>query len=144
MNGLREKIEPIANSGMERNEKLQSMITVMATWDNVMGFIERANKSNTCRLVLGGKRLGDEFAGGYFIAPTIYADVVPSDEMFREEVFGPVLTFTKFKTEGEAIRLANDTDLGLAAYVFTQDTMRGNRVSLALEAGTIGLGGYAA
>jgi aldehyde dehydrogenase (NAD+) len=107
----------------------------------VLGFIERAKRSKGCRLVLGGKRLGGGLASGYFIAPTIFADVDPSIEIFRKEVFGPVLTFTKFETEEEAIRLANDTDYGLGANVFTQDIKLAHRVALALESGGITVNG---
>jgi aldehyde dehydrogenase (NAD+) len=82
--------------------------------ENVMGFIERARKAGDCRLITGGERLGNEFPGGYFIAPTVFADVNPQSELFCEEIFGPVLTFTRFETEEEAIRLANDTKYGLA------------------------------
>lgn len=109
--------------------------------DEIMGFIERGNKSDTARLILGGERLGGTFGGGFYVAPTIYADVDPSDELFTDEVFGPVLTFTKFETEEEAIKMANDSEFGLVANIFTQDIKRANRVGLAMEAGNVVLNG---
>jgi acyl-CoA reductase-like NAD-dependent aldehyde dehydrogenase len=105
--------------------------------DTVMGYIERARNSGDCRLITGGERLDNEFANGYFIAPTIFADVKPQAEIFRDEIFGPVLTLTKFETEEEAIRLANDTRYGLAGYVATNDLKRAHRVSAQIEAGLI-------
>ena len=105
--------------------------------NTVMGFIERAIEIADCRLITGGKRLGDEFADGYFIAPTVFADVKPGSELFTEEIFGPVLTFTKFETEEEAISLANDTKYGLAGFVATNDLMRAHRVAAQIEAGLI-------
>jgi len=105
--------------------------------ENVMGFIERAKKAGNCRLITGGERLGGALANGYFIKPTIFADVQPQSELFREEVFGPVLTFTKFETEEEAIRLANDTKYGLAGYVATNDLKKAHRVAKQIDAGSI-------
>jgi len=113
-----------------------------AQCENVMGFIERGKKSKGCRIIYGGERLGGNMSSGYFISPTIFVDVDPDDEIFRQEVFGPVVTFTKFETEEEAIRLANDSDFGLAGYIFTNDIKRANRVALALETGAIGIGGW--
>jgi acyl-CoA reductase-like NAD-dependent aldehyde dehydrogenase len=108
-----------------------------AKCETVMGFIERAKRARDCRLIAGGERLGNEFAAGYFIAPTIFADVNPPSELFREEVFGPVVTLTKFETEEEAIRLANDTKYGLAGYLATNDLRRAHRVASQIEAGSI-------
>ncbi|MBN2060920.1 MAG: aldehyde dehydrogenase [Deltaproteobacteria bacterium] len=105
--------------------------------ETVMGFIERAKKSGDCRLITGGERLGNELADGYFIAPTIFADVNPGTELFTEEIFGPVLTFTEFETEEEAIGLANDTKYGLAGFLATNDLKRAHRVSAQVEAGFI-------
>lgn len=105
--------------------------------ETVMGFIERARKSGNCRLITGGERLGKELSDGYFIAPTIFADVRPQSELFSEEIFGPVLTFTQFETEEEAIHLANDTKYGLAGYIATNDLKRAHRVAKQIEAGSI-------
>ena len=74
---------------------------------------------------------------GYFIAPTIFADVTPGMSIWTEEIFGPVLSVMTFRTEEEAVRLANDTPYGLAASVLSRDRARAERVGDALEAGII-------
>jgi len=88
------------------------------------------------RIVTGGHR---HARGGHFFQPTLLADV-PSDAMiFREETFGPVAPLFRFKTEAEAIKLANDTEFGLAAYFYARDVGRVFRVAEALEYGMVGI-----
>jgi len=74
---------------------------------------------------------------GHYVVPTIFTDVAADAAIMREEIFGPVLTFTPFDTEEEAIRLANDTAFGLAATVWTHDISRAHRLASAVRAGTI-------
>ncbi|HYM41311.1 MAG TPA: NADP-dependent succinate-semialdehyde dehydrogenase [Steroidobacteraceae bacterium] len=88
------------------------------------------------RIVYGGKR---HALGGTFYQPTVLTDVTPDMMVAREETFGPVAPLFKFNTEAEAVRMANDTEFGLAAYFFTRDLSRSWRVSEALEYGMIGL-----
>ncbi len=88
------------------------------------------------KLVTGGKR---HPLGGNFFEPTVLADVPPSALAFHEETFGPVAPLFRFKTEEEAIRLANDTEFGLAAYFYARDVGRVFRVAEALEYGIIGI-----
>jgi succinate-semialdehyde dehydrogenase/glutarate-semialdehyde dehydrogenase len=76
---------------------------------------------------------------GWYYPPTVLTGVAPSAAILREEIFGPVAPIVTFTDEAEAVRLANDTEYGLVAYVFTGDLARGLRVSEALEAGMIGL-----
>jgi succinate-semialdehyde dehydrogenase/glutarate-semialdehyde dehydrogenase len=76
---------------------------------------------------------------GWYYPPTVLTDVPPSSSILREEIFGPVAPIVTFTEEAEAIRMANDTEFGLVAYVFTGDLARGLRVSEALEAGMVGL-----
>ncbi|MEL6978496.1 MAG: aldehyde dehydrogenase family protein [Pseudomonadota bacterium] len=78
---------------------------------------------------------------GYFSRPTVFADVAPSMRIFREEIFGPVLTITPFDSEDEAIALANDSAYGLAAYVQTGDPARADRLARALRAGMVQVNG---
>jgi succinate-semialdehyde dehydrogenase / glutarate-semialdehyde dehydrogenase len=85
---------------------------------------------------LGGKR---HALGGTFFEPTILTDVTPKMLMAREETFGPVAPLFKFETEAQAIAMANDTEFGLAAYVYTRDLARSWRVSEAVEYGIVGL-----
>jgi succinate-semialdehyde dehydrogenase / glutarate-semialdehyde dehydrogenase len=88
------------------------------------------------KIILGGKR---HELGGTFFQPTILTGVTPSMLMAREETFGPVAPLFKFETEAEAIALANDTEFGLAAYLYTRDLARSWRVTEAVEYGIVGL-----
>ena len=76
---------------------------------------------------------------GWYYPPTVLSDVRPASAILREEIFGPVAPIVTFTDEAEAVRLANDTEFGLVAYLYTGDLARGLRVSEALEAGMIGL-----
>lgn len=87
------------------------------------------------RVVAGGRR---HALGGTFYEPTILADVTPAMRVFAEEIFGPVAPLLRFRTEEEAIRMANDTEFGLAAYFYSRDSGRVWRVSAALEYGMVG------
>ncbi|ONH27998.1 aldehyde dehydrogenase family protein [Pseudofrankia asymbiotica] len=108
--------------------------------DRILGYVDEAR--GTARLVTGGERLGGDLAGGYFIKPTVFADVDNSSKIAQEEVFGPVLAVMPFKTEEEAIAKANDTRYGLAAYVHTQDLKRAHRVVEELEAGYVSVNSF--
>ena len=88
------------------------------------------------RVATGGKR---HALGGTFYEPTVLLDVTPSMTVAGEETFGPVAPLFRFDTEAEAIRMANDTEFGLAAYFYTRDLARSWRVSEALEYGIVGL-----
>jgi acyl-CoA reductase-like NAD-dependent aldehyde dehydrogenase len=87
------------------------------------------------RLLLGGKRLTD--LGPNFYAPTLLADVTQDMRLMREETFGPVLPVAAFESDNEAVRLANDSDFGLAASVWTRDRSRGEEIAARLKAGTV-------
>jgi succinate-semialdehyde dehydrogenase/glutarate-semialdehyde dehydrogenase len=88
------------------------------------------------RLAAGGRAMD---GGGTFFEPTVLADVRPTSAIFREEIFGPVVTISTFETEDEAVRMANDTEYGLVSYAFTQDLARGQRLIDRLESGMMGL-----
>jgi succinate-semialdehyde dehydrogenase / glutarate-semialdehyde dehydrogenase len=88
------------------------------------------------KVLLGGKR---HALGGTFFEPTILTDVTPAMLVAREETFGPVAPLFKFETETQAIAMANDTEFGLAAYIYTRDLARSWRVSEAVEYGIVGL-----
>jgi succinate-semialdehyde dehydrogenase/glutarate-semialdehyde dehydrogenase len=76
---------------------------------------------------------------GFFYPPTVLTGVAPDAPILRQEIFGPVAPIVTFSSEEEAVRLANDTEFGLVAYVYTRDLARGLRVSEAIEAGMVGL-----
>lgn len=88
------------------------------------------------RVALGGKR---HRLGSTFFEPTVIADATPEMLIAREETFGPVAALFRFETEADAINMANDTEFGLAAYLYTRDLSRSWRVSEALECGIVGL-----
>ncbi|HEY8051554.1 MAG TPA: NAD-dependent succinate-semialdehyde dehydrogenase [Steroidobacteraceae bacterium] len=92
--------------------------------------------SKGAHVALGGKR---HALGGTFYEPTVLTDVTPAMLAAREETFGPVAPLFRFDTESDAIRMANDTEFGLAAYFYTRDLARSWRVAEALEYGMIGL-----
>ncbi len=93
------------------------------------------------RLVCGGPGHPEGLQRGYFVKPTIFADVKPQMTIAQEEIFGPVLAVLSYSTEAEAIEIANGTMYGLGAYVFTRDRERGHRVGAQLRAGRVFLNG---
>lgn len=93
------------------------------------------------RLLAGGK-VHQQVGSGWYIEPTIFTDVTPSMKLFQEEVFGPILAVTSFRTEAEAIALANDTNYGLAASFYTHNLPLSLRVARAINAGTISINGF--
>jgi aminomuconate-semialdehyde/2-hydroxymuconate-6-semialdehyde dehydrogenase len=102
--------------------------------ERVDGFVRRA-KAEGARAILGGGP--NEDLGGLYYRPTLFVDVPEAAEILREEVFGPVLTLQPFADEEEAVALANATDYGLAATLYTGDPERAERVSARLVAGTV-------
>ncbi|AZO73488.1 aldehyde dehydrogenase [Mesorhizobium sp. M1D.F.Ca.ET.043.01.1.1] len=105
----------------------------------VLSSIEMA-KQEGARLVEGGEAVTD--IGSYFVKPTIFTDVTNDMRIAQEEVFGPILSVIRFKTEEEAIAIANDTRFGLAAAVWTKNVHRAHRVSARLRAGTVWINAY--
>jgi succinate-semialdehyde dehydrogenase/glutarate-semialdehyde dehydrogenase len=91
-------------------------------------------------LVCGGQRLtGEAYDAGTFFAPTVLTDVTPEMVIYREETFGPIAPVILFDDEDEVIKMANDTDYGLAAYLYTKDISRAIRVSEALRFAIVGV-----
>ncbi len=107
----------------------------------VLGFVE-SGKQDGARLITGGDRPEGELGAGNFVNPAIFADVDNAMSIARQEIFGPVLSVVPFADEDEAVRLANDTEYGLGAGVFTADAQRAFRVSRRLRAGTVGINGF--
>jgi len=103
--------------------------------EKVLGYIAQG-KSEGARLVAGGERQPVN-GKGYFVQATVFADVTNAMTIAREEIFGPVLAVIPFDTEDEAVAIANDSVLGLAAGLWTKDLKRGHRVAHRLEAGTV-------
>ncbi|KAJ3404474.1 aldehyde dehydrogenase (NAD(P)(+)) ald5 [Chytriomyces hyalinus] len=102
-------------------------------FERVMGFLE-AGKKEGARIAYGGHRVRDE---GYFISPTIFTDVREDMKIVKEEIFGPVVCVSKFKTMEEAIEMANDTTYGLGASVYTTSLSTAHRMASDIQAGTV-------
>ena len=98
--------------------------------------VQKVALAHGARVLVGGHR---HALGGTFFEPTVIADVTPAMRVAREETFGPLAPLFRFASEDEAIRMANDTEFGLASYVYTRDLGRSWRVSEALEYGIVGL-----
>jgi gamma-glutamyl-gamma-aminobutyraldehyde dehydrogenase len=105
-----------------------------------LGFVADAARDGG-ELVLGGQRMLQE-TGGYYMAPTVVTGVQPDHRLFREEVFGPVLAVTTFKDEADALQLANATDFGLAAGVWTSNLSRAHRMIRGIRAGVVHVNTY--
>ncbi len=103
-----------------------------AQCERVLGFIDRMPRH--AEILLGGSRLGDR---GYFIEPTIIANLEQQDEMIQQEIFGPVITAQRFSDEAQALQMANDVEFGLAASVWTSNLGRSLRMSKYLDFGTV-------
>ncbi|MFT5798524.1 MAG: betaine-aldehyde dehydrogenase, partial [Candidatus Azotimanducaceae bacterium] len=104
----------------------------------VMGYIEKG-KAEGARLVYGGNRLERD---GFYLEPTVFADVKDDMAIAREEIFGPVMAVLDFEDEDDVMARANDTEFGLAAGVFTADLTRAHRVAANFEAGTCFINSY--
>ncbi|PLL14449.1 aldehyde dehydrogenase family protein [Tabrizicola sp. TH137] len=109
-------------------------------WDQIQGYIQKGIEEGA-RLVAGGLGLPEGMNKGYFVRPTVFADVKPGMTIEKEEIFGPVLSIIPFDTEEEAVRIANDTPYGLTNYVQSQDGARRNRLARQLRAGMVEMNG---
>jgi acyl-CoA reductase-like NAD-dependent aldehyde dehydrogenase len=110
--------------------------------ESVAGYIA-SGLSEGATLVAGGEGMPEGLESGFFVQPTVFADVTSEMTIFREEIFGPVLTITTYETEEEAIALANDSEYGLSGGVWSGDEERAMRVARALRTGQVSINGGA-
>ncbi len=109
-------------------------------WNKIQGLIA-AGEQEGARLIAGGTGRPEGLDAGYFVRPTVFADVTPDMTIAKEEIFGPVLSIMPFDTEDEAIEIANDTAYGLTNYVQTTDVERARRVARRLRSGMVEMNG---
>lgn len=109
-------------------------------WSKIQDMIQ-VGIDEGARLVAGGPGLPDGVNRGYFVQPTVFADVNNQMRIAREEIFGPVLSIIPFDTEEDAIAIANDTPYGLTNYVQSQDGAKRNRMARALRSGMVEMNG---
>ncbi len=109
--------------------------------DRVLEFVDRAAARPGVTVTAGGRKREGEHADGWFVEPTIVADPDPASELSQTELFGPVVTVHRFEHEDDAVRIANGTEYGLAAYIRTRDIDRALRVARRLRAGGVYING---
>jgi aldehyde dehydrogenase (NAD+) len=109
-------------------------------WEQIQGYIQKGIDEGA-RLVAGGLGLPEGMNKGFYVRPTVFADVKPGMTIEREEIFGPVLSIIPFDTEEEAVRIANDTPYGLTNYVQSEDGARRNRLARQLRSGMVEMNG---
>ena len=116
-------------------------LSSQAQFERVLAYIETGSREGGA-LVAGGKRADIGTGKGYFIEPTVFANVAPEMTIAREEIFGPVLAVIDFEGEDEAVARANQSDYGLAAAVWTRDIKKAHRVARRVQAGTVWVNAY--
>lgn len=119
-----------------KDDTFQGPQVTKTQFERVLSYIE-SGKSDGAKLVAGGEAYKNVGGKGFFISPTIFTNVKDDMRIYREEVFGPFVVISSFKTEDEAIERANDTTYGLGAAIFTQDITKGHRVARLIEAGMV-------
>ena len=136
---LKERTEAIRLGDPRDPDTQMGPLVSQSQLDKVLGYIE-AGKAEGARLITGGHRAGAN--EGFFVAPTVFADVTDAMTVAREEIFGPVMAVLDFEDEADVIARANATEFGLSAGVFTSDLARGHRVVAGLEAGSCWINAY--
>jgi aldehyde dehydrogenase (NAD+) len=111
--------------------------------ERILGVIDEARRRGDGRVIHGGGVPKGELAEGTYVEPTVFADVDPDSPLAQQEVFGPVLSVIPFEDEAHAVAIANNTNYGLAGYVWTSDLGRAHRVAEALQAGYVSVNSMA-
>jgi aldehyde dehydrogenase (NAD+) len=137
--GVADKAKP----GDPRNgDTTMGPVVNRVQWEKIQGLIKKGIDEGAT-LVTGGLGRPDGLNKGYYVRPTVFADVSNEMTIAREEIFGPVLSIIGYKNEDDAVRIANDTPYGLAGYVSSGDVERARRVARRIRAGNVNLNGAA-
>ncbi|WP_141548122.1 aldehyde dehydrogenase family protein, partial [Nocardia farcinica] len=110
--------------------------------ERILGYIEKGKAEGATLVHGGGVPTGAGFEKGYWVEPTVFTGVTNDMTIAREEIFGPVLSVLKYDSEDEAIEIANDTEYGLAAAVWSRDNQRALEVARRIEAGSVWINDY--
>lgn len=129
----------VVGDALDRTTQIGPLVSARQR-DRVEGYIARGLREGA-RLTTGGGRPAD-LDRGWFVQPTVFADVDNASVIAQEEIFGPVLSITPYDGEDEAVGLANDSPYGLAGTVWTADPEHGTRVARRIRSGTVGINGY--
>ena len=141
---VKEAIEEAENTKVDISSKKGEHIGPVVSkiqYDKIQNLIQ-SGIDEGANLVAGGLHRPDGLNKGYFVKPTIFADVTNDMKIAREEIFGPVVSIIPFETEEEAISITNDTDYGLTNYVQTQDKEKAKRVAKHLRSGGVEINGF--
>lgn len=131
---FKEQVKKVSKIGDPFEEStFQGPQVTKSQFDRIMDYVNRGQQEGAT-LAYGGQRIGEK---GYFIMPTVFTDVKDNMVISREEVFGPVVTISSFRTEEEAIKRANDSHYGLGAAVFTESITKAHRVAYSIQAGMV-------
>ncbi|MGH9758706.1 MAG: aldehyde dehydrogenase family protein, partial [Candidatus Acidiferrales bacterium] len=129
---LVERVGKIKVGSVEDPSNYMGPVINLAAMKSILGYIETGSKEG--RLVAGGKRASED---GYFIEPTVIADVSPKARIFQEEIFGPVLAVSKARDFDEALAMANDTEFGLTGAVYSQNPQKIERAEQEFHVGNL-------
>lgn len=136
---VRQKVAAFKPGLPTKPETTMGAIISKTQYERVMSFIDTAKREGA-RLVYGGKRPDDPaLAKGWFIEPTIFADVTEDMTIARQEIFGPVLSIIKWSDEADMMRIVNSTEYGLTCSIWTNDLNRAHRTAMRVEAGFVWL-----
>jgi aldehyde dehydrogenase (NAD+) len=119
-----------------------SPVASRAQLEKVLGYLDVANGDGASLLIGGGRPTEPELQQGFFVNPTLYTNVSNDARIAREEIFGPVGAIVRFDDEDDAVRIANDTDFGLAAGIWTENVKRAHRMIPRIRAGTVWINNY--
>jgi aldehyde dehydrogenase (NAD+) len=136
--GVRQTVAHLKQGDPLAGDTFMGPVVSESAMHRILGDIERAKADQAGRLLIGGGRVE---APGWFIAPTVFADVDPASHLAQHEFFGPVLSIIPFADEDEAVAIANGTPWGLAGYVQTRDLGRAHRVAAQLNCGNVYING---